>query len=111
MKYLITDTTIIRLSESGGVIQNLSGADCIELSDTNSFANSILLFPLNKFSFDRRLFVRAYGNFCQPIEVNVVPFAIDGGTGSSSSQTVDDGDVATDDETDEYFDSIFGGLG
>ena len=111
MKYLITDTAIIRLSETGGVIQDLSGSDCVELSDSNSFADSILLFPLNKFSFDRRLYIRAHGKISQPIEVNVVPFAVDGGTGSSSGTFVDDEDVASDDDANDFFDSIFGGAG
>ena len=112
MKYLITDTSIIRLSESAGVIQNL-GNDKIELSDSQNFTDSIVLPMLNKFSFDRQLYIRAatskVDNF---IEVNVVPFAIDGGSGGSSSssepQTVDEGDVATDDDADNLLDDIFG---
>lgn len=111
MKYLITDTSVIRLSERAGVIQNL-GNDKIELSDSENFTDSIVLPVLNKFSFDRQLYIRAAAskvdNF---IEVNVVPFALDGGTGYGGSQTVDDGDVTTDDEANEYFDSIFGGNG
>ena len=113
MKYLITDTSVIRLSERAGVIQNL-GNDKIELSNNENFTDSIILPMLNKFSFSDQLYIRAYGGKVDNvITVNVVPFALDGGTGSGSSSgaTVDDEDVTTDDEADEYFDSIFGGLG
>lgn len=111
MKYLITDTSIIRLSERAGVIQNL-GNDKIELSDNENFSDSIVLPMLNKISFDRQLYIRAYGGRVDNvITVNVVPFALDGGTssGSSGGATVDDSDVTTDSEADEYFDNIFGG--
>lgn len=111
MKYIITDTAVIRLSERAGTIQNVSGVNSVELSDSADFTNCVVLFPLNRLSFNTPLYVRAYGKLEQAIEINVVPFALDGGTGGSSSspQTVDDSFVATDDEAADYFDSIFGG--
>ena len=111
MKYLITDTSVIRLSERAGVIQNL-GNDKIELSNSENFTDSIVLPMLNKFSFSDQLYIRAYGSKVDNvITINVVPFALDGGTGSGNSGTVADEDVTTDDEANEYFDSIFGGNG
>lgn len=115
MKYLITDTSIIRLSEMAGVIQNLSSGDKIEISNSRAFTDSIVIFPLNKCSFDTQLFIRALSAPSQVIEVNVVPFALDGGTGSSSgdsggTQTVSDEDVADDEDVEGYLDDIFSGL-
>ena len=113
MKYIITDTAVIRLSERAGTLQNISGVNSVEISDRADFINCFVLYPLNKLTFDTPLYVRAYGKLEHAVELNVVPFALDGGTGSGSSSgaTVDDEDVTTDDEADEYFDSIFGGLG
>lgn len=110
MKYIITDTSVIRLSERAGTIQNLGG-DKVELSDSADFASSFVLPALNTISFSKQLYARIYGVASQPVELNVVTFAADSGgnSGSSSSATVDDSDVTTDDEANEYFDSIFGG--
>lgn len=110
MKYIITDTAVIRLSERAGTIQNVSGVNSVELSDSADFTNCVVLYPLNKLTFNTPLYVRAYGSAEQAIEINVVPFALDGGS-SGGAQTVDDGDVTTDNEANEYFDSIFGGNG
>lgn len=112
MKYIITDTTVIRLSERAGTLQNISGVNSVEISESGDFTNSIVLFSLNKITFNTPLYVRAYGKLEHAVELNVVPFALDnsGGSGSSSG-TVADEDVTTDDEANEYFDSIFGGNG
>lgn len=111
MKYVITDTAVIRLGERAGTLQNISGVNSVEISDSADFSNCAVLYPLNRISFDTPLYVRAYGKLEYAVELNVVPFALDGGTSSGSSgggATVDDSDVTTDDEANEYFDSIFG---
>lgn len=108
MKYVITDTSVIWLNESSGVIQNISATEQIELSDSADFTDSVILYPLNQCQFSTRLYIRGVGKLEQPIEILVAPFA-QGSSSGGGTQSVDDGSVATDNEADEYFDSIFGG--
>lgn len=111
MKYVITDTSTIQLEETFGVIQNGSSTERVEISNSADFVNSVILYPLNQYTFDTRLYIRGVGSIDQPVEFFVAPFTLGGGAGNSGTQTVDDGDVATDEEAAEYFDSIFSGLG
>ena len=106
MKYLITDTGIIRISERAGVIQNTSSCDPVEISDSQSFTDSYILYSLNERSFNKQLYLRAYGKLSQPLLINVVTFINSGGSGSVSSTTTD---TATIDTVDDYIDNIFSG--
>mgnify|MGYP007056170115 CR=1 FL=1 len=106
MKYLLTDTAVTAITEPSGVIQNLSFTR-IEISNSSSFTDSLILFPLQKFSFDEPLYMRAVSSVFLPVQVNVVPFTVDGS--ASASTFVDEEAVASDDDANDYFDSIFGG--
>ncbi len=79
MKYLITDTGIIRISEASGVIQNTSQIDSIELSDSENFTDGFILYPLDIIKFTKQLYIRGYGKIEQPIELNVADFFFERG--------------------------------
>lgn len=104
MKYLMTDTGIIRISERAGVIQNVSGSDFVEISDSQSFTDSYILFPHNERGFNKQLYLRAYGAISQPLEINIVTFITSGGSASNTTT-----DTATIDTVDDYIDNVFSG--
>lgn len=101
MKYKITDTSIIKLSETYGTIQNI-GNSKIEISDSASFINVFLLNPLNSVSFNKPLYVRKRAEKLQIAIFNVVTF-ISGGSSASSSSSETTNDVSG------YINSIFSG--
>lgn len=73
MKYVITDTSVVKLNETAGTIQNC-GNSAIRISNSADFTNSLLLYPQNKSTFNEEMYITAYDEDIQPIEVNVVPF-------------------------------------
>ena len=103
MKYLITETGIIRISEVSGVIQNTSQSDSVELSDSENFSSTYILFPLNERFFNKQLYIRSHGKAEQPIEINVVDFIAGGGSGGSSTTPT------TDDSVENYLDDVLNG--
>ena len=103
MKYLITDTGIIRISEVSGVIQNTSQSDSVELSDSENFTNVFILYPLNIIKFTKQLYIRGYGKIEQPIELNVADF-VDSASGGST-----DTGTTTDDDVENYLDDVLNG--
>ena len=103
MKYLITDTGIIRISEVSGVIQNTSQSDSVELSDSENFTNVFILYPLNIIKFTKQLYIRGYGKIEQPIELNVADFVDSASGGSTGSETT------TDDDVENYLDDVLNG--
>lgn len=78
MQYVITDTSTIQINETSGTIQNISSS-AVELSNSADFEDSFVLYPLNQCQFTEQLYIRAYGEFSQQIEVRVAPFFIEGG--------------------------------
>lgn len=80
MKYVITDTAIIQLSETAGTLQNVSGVNSVEISDSADFVNCLVVYPLDKITFDKALYVRAYGKLEYAAELNVMPSTDGGGT-------------------------------
>ena len=108
MKYLITDTALIRLGETACTIQNLSQSEIIEVSDNANFNGYILLFPQTQVHFNGQLYIRSHGELAQPAEISVVTFiVISGGGGSSSTPATDTS--TTDTDVDNYLDGIFNG--
>ena len=85
------------------------GCLCYMLADNNS---GILIAPLQRVTFSgRTIYLRCVDGWA---EARVVPFIVDSGGGSSSSDTqsggatVDDSQIATDEEVDQLLDDIFG---
>lgn len=103
MQYRITDTSILKINESSGTIQNISN-DAVEISNSEDFTDSFILYPLNKCSFKEQLYIRAYGQAAQVIKINVAPFVVSGNGTSSTGENLK---IATDNEVDGYFDDIF----
>ena len=103
MKYLITDTGIIRISEVSGVIQNTSQSDSVELSDSENFTNVFILYPLNIIKFTKQLYIRGYGKIEQPIELNVADFVDSASGGNTDTETT------TDDSVENYLDDVLNG--
>ena len=99
MKYIITDTSIIRVSENFGTIQNC-GTDKIEISNSADFKDVFLLRSLNHVSFNQPIFIRAYNNGAKSfnIPINVVQFI------SSDSDT-----ETTTDDVENYLDDVLNG--
>ena len=109
MQYLITKD-FTKINETSGTVQNTDNGTIIEVSNKATADSGVLLYPLNKFSFNgETLYLRCVeGNFA---EARVVPFHVDaGGSGASSGggSNVDDSNVATDEQIDDLLDDIFG---
>ena len=93
MLYTVTND-FIKINETQGTIQNTSRVFDIEVSDSPSPNSGIILFGLNKLSFNGTKYIRCIdGN----AEVRVVPFATDSTGGSSV------------DDFNSQLDSILGG--
>ena len=118
MQYFITDTSIIQITETSGTIQNISNST-VEISNSADFTDSFLLYPLNKISFNERLYLRAYEEVAQVIQINVARFIVSGSTTSTNTAdemldsifggAVSDESVTSDADADSYFDDIFSG--
>ena len=105
MRYVITDTSITRISETYGTIQNV-GRDKIELSNSADFENVFVLYSLNQVAFKEPLYIRAFDNGAKSfnIPVNVVQFIVND-TSSGGTETTD----TTVEDTENYIDKIFSG--
>lgn len=99
MKYIITDTSIIRVGENFGTIQNC-GTDKIEISNSSDFKDVFLLRPLNHVSFNQPIFIRAFYNGAKffNIPVNVVQFI-------SNSDT----EISNEDNVENYLNNLLNG--
>ncbi len=106
MRYVITDTSITRISETYGTIQNV-GRDKIELSNSADFADVFVLYSLNQVSFNEPLYIRAFDNGAKSfnIPVNVVQFIVSD-TSSGGGTTADD---TTIEDFEKYIEEIFSG--
>lgn len=101
MEYIISDTSIIRINETSGVIQNNSNSK-IELSNKESFSEKYLLKPNNEVSFNGSVYARAYRKVSGVIKFNVVSFiAWSGGSGGGTDEP--------DDNVPDYLDDLLSG--
>ena len=94
MIYTVTND-FVKINQTQGTIQNTSRVFDIEVSDSPSHNSGIILFGLNKFSFNGTKYIRCIGGTA---EVRVVPFATELSGGGSSV-----------DDFDSQLDSILGG--
>ena len=103
MTYLIKPNETVAISETSGTIQNTDQINKIELSDSTEFTNNIILYPLQKFTFQNQLYARLFDNDNLPVELRVIPLQFDSGGGTSG-----DGDytIATNTEFDEMLDEV-----
>ena len=84
MQYVLTDTSVLQISESSGVIQNVGSYE-IELSATADFAESFVLRERQKVSFNKQLYIKTRDPTPHSVKVNVVTFITEGSGGGSSS--------------------------
>ena len=104
MQYVLTDTSVVRISESSGVIQNVGNYD-IELSIDQNFNEVFVLRGGNEVAFKKRLYIRARDKPAYSIKVNVVTFIALGGGSAESSGT----ETTTDDDVENYLDDVLNG--
>lgn len=108
MRYLLSKK-FTKIGRTSGTVQNTSQTCTLEMSETNEPDTGILIPPLRKHSFQNTtIYLRCVDGWA---EAGVLPFSLDtdGSSGSSSpSSTVDDSQVATDEEIGELIDNIFG---
>lgn len=95
MRYNVT-SEFVKISETSGTIQNVSNVYPVEVSDKAEAGSGILLYPLNRFSFNEALlFVRCIDSNGHA-EILVTPFVVDMGVGvisggaSSGTQSLND---------------------
>ena len=96
MRYNVTNE-FTKISETAGTIQNVSNVYPVEVSDKAEAGSGILLFPLNKFSFNEAVLFMRCVDVGGRAEILVTPFTVDmgigvisGGTSSSGSQSFND---------------------
>lgn len=83
MKYVISDTSVIRINETEGTIQIATEGAKIEISDSADFTDVFILSSLTPKNFSKQLYLRGYGEVTNPVEVNVVNFNVSEGGGGS----------------------------
>ena len=112
MRYEVTGD-FVKIGETTGTIQNTSSVYAVEVSHKAEEGSGIILYPLNKFSFnDATIYLRCIDTGGRA-EIRVSPFAVDSGgssSGGGASSTVDS-DFATDDEYAAMMDDIWNGGG
>lgn len=99
MRYEVTGE-FVKIGETTGTIQNTSNVYAVEVSHKAEADSGIILYPLNKFSFnDAVLYVRCVDVGGRAV-INVSPFVVDMGVGvisgglSSGTAAFNDTDVA-----------------
>ena len=104
MRYFITDTSVIKISETYGTIQNIS-RNKVEISNSADFKNVYLLYPQTEVTFNEQLYIRVFGNGEKNfyVLVNVVQFINNGKSNSST------GTDNTDSDVNNYIDNVFNG--
>lgn len=72
MKYTLSDE-FIAISETAGIIQNLSTHDSVEITDSASAANDtgLIVYPQNSISYDGQIYARSISG--ANVEVRVEP--------------------------------------
>lgn len=107
MIYKVTAETFTKINERTGTLQNTHQAYSVEMSNNANFDNSIIVYPLHKHTFSNTAIYLRCINAGEEVEVRVIPFEIDVGSGGGSSTTViSGGDSATDEEVDAMLDDI-----
>ena len=104
MIYTVTND-FVKINQTQGTIQNTSRVFDIEVSDSPSHNSGIILFGLNKFSFNGTKYIRCIGGTA---EVRVVPFATELSGGGVSSTSEGD-NFADDNDMQNAIDDIFNG--
>ena len=100
----------VKINETRGTIQNTSSVYTVEVSDNATADSGFLLYPLNKMSFDGEVYLRCAEGGGRAL-IRVVPFLVNAGGSSSDSATVDDSQIATDEQIDTLLDDVFGNQG
>lgn len=109
MNYTIKPNSSTKIEETSGTIQNTDQINKVELSASENFESSIILYPLNNYFFSGSLYVRLLDNDGLPVEVRVVTF-INSANNSASNASVPSG-VATDSEFENMLDEVLSGNG
>ena len=78
LQYVLTDTSVLQISESSGVMQN-NGSYEIVLSETADFAESFVLRERQEVSFDKQLYIKTRDPTPHTVKVDVVSFNCAGG--------------------------------
>ena len=105
MTYLIKTNEVVKISETSGTIQNADQINKVELSDTENFTNNIILYPLQKLTFQNQLYARLFDNADLPVELRVISIQLDSGGGSSGGGSGDYA-IATDAEFEDMLDEV-----
>lgn len=113
MQYLLTKE-FTKINETSGTIQNPCRIQTIEMSATNEPGSGILIKPNQQHTFQNAtIYLRCVNG--DNATARVVPFIVNpggGGSGGSNSgggsSTIDDSQIATDEQIDDLLDNVFG---
>lgn len=107
MVYQIKINEILKITETSGTIQNTSQINKVELSDTENFTDNIILYPLQKLTFQNQLYARLFDNTDLPVELRVIPIQLGGGGSSGGGGSLPTGEtIATNAEFKEMLDEV-----
>lgn len=98
MRYNVTGE-FTKISETTGTIQNVSNYS-VEVSDKAEAGSGILLYPLNKFSFNEVVLFMRCVDVGGRAEILVTPFTVDMGIGVISGGGSSSGTQSFNDSTD-----------
>lgn len=107
MQYRLTGTTITKINEKSGVIQNAGNYE-IEISNSEDFTDVFVLREGKKVSFNKQLYIRLRDPNSHSVKVNVVQFISEGG-GSSSGDSGGSTPLVYDNTADYLNDLLNGG--
>lgn len=109
MNYLIRPNQTTKINEKTGTIQNTDQIGKIELSNSENFTHTILIYPYQKMAFNKiQLYARLFDNKDFPIELRVIPVIFDGGT-ISGGETEEGLKVITDEDFENMVNDVFNG--
>lgn len=106
MKYIVKPDKIVKFNETSGTLQNVDSINCVELSNTADFENSVLLHPHRHVTFGIQLYARLYDNSDLPVELRILPVILNGSTVTSGEA---DSKIATNAEFESMIDDVFSG--
>lgn len=106
MQYLVWKDRFTKITESSGVLQNVSKTITLEVSDSQTPNSGILLAPFAQLSFNGDIYVRCANG--SGAEVRVVTFTpTSGGSGGGSGGSSSDYDIASPQQIDELLNRYF----
>ena len=105
MNYLIKTNEVVQIAETSGTIQNIDQINKVELSESAEFTNNIILYPLQKCTFQTQLYARLFDSGNLPVELRVIPIQLDSGGGTSGGGS-GDYTIATDAEFTDMLDEV-----